>query len=148
MTQKSSQTDADGHHVPYTGINGCYRRTDIMHNFRWVYVKESVTESPVIPAKPANPGSEQGTAMWWTNVCGRLSWVLGQADRVGSDSIWAHSASQHLSPDGVDGPWFVYSYVSQCYEEVRTVEVTVLYTVLYCTILYYIYIFMYVCVCI
>ena len=89
-----AQKDADGSNAPYSGYNGRYRRTDQMLNFRWVYIKDTGK-----------------AALWWSNVGGRLSWVLGQAARVGSDSIWAYSASQRLSPDGVEGPWLVYSYL-------------------------------------
>ena len=34
QVQGMTQKDADGRHVPYTGMNGRYRRTDKMLNFR------------------------------------------------------------------------------------------------------------------
>jgi hypothetical protein len=62
----------EGSREPYDGINGRYELTGQMLNFRPVYVKETGR-----------------VAMWWANVDGQLSWVVGQADQVGSDSIWA-----------------------------------------------------------
>jgi len=98
-------TTAEGGKEPYNGINGRYRLSDQVLNFRPVYVKETGQ-----------------AAMWWANVHGQLSWVIGEARQVGSDGIWAYSVSQDLSPHSVQGPWLVYSYLLQCYERQHDVQ--------------------------
>jgi len=70
---------AEGSKEPYDGINGRYELSEQMLNFRPVYVKETGR-----------------VAMWWANVDGQLSWVVGQADQVGSDSIWASILQSQL----------------------------------------------------
>ena len=89
---------------PYRGINGDYQLSNRVVNFRQVYLR--VRQGTV-------PG---GTAMWWANNSGKLCWVIGPEESIGSERIWAYVESTHASPEHSHGAWHVYSYDSHSYE--------------------------------
>ena len=89
---------------PYSGINGDYQLSNRVVNYRQVYLRLPRTTVP------------GGAAMWWANNSGKLCWVIGPAEAIGSEKIWAYIESTHTSPEHSHGAWHVYSYDSLSYE--------------------------------
>ena len=95
---------------PWEGLNGIYLHSRAVENSRPVYKKLG-----------------GAAALWWANVAGTLSWVVGPTDCVGGPSIWAFVPSQltQMHPGDGSGTWHIFSYATENYEQQEQVGVEV-----------------------